>query len=331
MEQRMSKNNDIDRGNTVSLLHFSQRAHERFPDLIDYYRQLPSSGYSIYQLTDVLTMNDKNINDVKLSDLTIPAKDYYWPWMHVPTADGKGKMVKLKNSRDDLESRQAEAPVPEDRRNEQVVVMQLELNDCFVLFFSKSEKYSKEDLDSKYPGTYYHYNSGTCPMNWLQSLSKVITVDKETGAIDDDPHGLFRLVGVVGTDELSMSMAYQGTPSKLTPTDKFDYAALTKDLNQDKAKIKLLGTLMNCKNPGEEHVDMIHKLFLDLINSTRSLFQVINACNEDSLLLNVTILNRGLEYQLSSGDKVFEFTAKDKEELSFIESVGEFIGGGCIY
>ncbi len=74
-----------------------------------------------------------------------------------------------------------------------------------------------------------------------------------------------------------------------------------------------------------------HEKFPDLINSTRSLFQVINACNEDSLLLNVTILNRGLEYQLSSGDKVFEFTAKDKEELSFIESVGEFIGGGCIY
>lgn len=68
-----------------------------------------------------------------------------------------------------------------------------------------------------------------------------------------------------------------------------------------------------------------HERFPDL------LFQVINACNEDSLLLNVTILNRGLEYQLSSGDKVFEFTAKDKEELSFLESVSEFIGGGCVY
>ena len=76
MEQLMSEDNkDIGRGNTVSLLHFTQRAHERFLDLIDYYRQLPSSGYSIYQLTDVLTMNDKNINDVKLSDLTIPAKE----------------------------------------------------------------------------------------------------------------------------------------------------------------------------------------------------------------------------------------------------------------
>lgn len=329
MEQRMSKNNDIGRGNTVSLLHFSQRAHERFPDLIDYYRQLPSSGYSIYQLTDVLTMNDKNINNVKLSDLTIPAKDYYWPWMHVPTADGKGKMVKLKNSRDDLESRQAEAPVPDDRKNEQVVVMQLELDDCFVLFFSKSEKYSKETLDSKYPGSYYHYNSGTCPMNWLQSLSKVITVDKETGVIDDDPHGLFRLVGVIGTDELSMSMAYQGTPSKLTPTDEFDYTALTKDLNQDKSKINLLQTLMNSQNPGDQQIAIIQRLFIDLINSTRSLFQLINACNNQDLLLNVTVSESG--YTLISGSRAFNFDSKDKEELSFIESVGEFIGGGCIY
>ena len=325
----MSKNNDIGRGNTVSLLHFSQRAHERFPDLIDYYRQLPSSGYSIYQLTDVLTMNDKNINNVKLSDLTIPAKDYYWPWMHVPTADGKGKMVKLKNSRDDLESRQAEAPVPDDRKNEQVVVMQLELDDCFVLFFSKSEKYSKETLDSKYPGSYYHYNSGTCPMNWLQSLSKVITVDKETGVIDDDPHGLFRLVGVIGTDELSMSMAYQGTPSKLTPTDEFDYTALTKDLNQDKSKINLLQTLMNSQNPGDQQIAIIQRLFIDLINSTRSLFQLINACNNQDLLLNVTVSESG--YTLISGSRAFNFDSKDKEELSFIESVGEFIGGGCIY
>lgn len=330
MEQLMNEDNkDIGRGNTVSLLHFTQRAHERFPDLIDYYRQLPSSGYSIYQLTDVLTMNDKNINNVKLSDLTIPPKDYYWAWMSIPTSDGEKKMVKLKNSRDDLEERQSQAPVPDDRKNEQVVVMQLELDDCFVLFFSKSEKYSKETLDSKYPGSYYHYNSGTCPMNWLQSLSKVITVDKETGVIDDDPHGLFRLVGVIGTDELSMSMAYQGTPSKLTPTDEFDYTALTKDLNQDKSKINLIQTLMNSQNPGDPQIAIIQRLFIDLINSTRSLFQLINACNNQDLLLNVTVSESG--YTLISGSRAFNFDSKDKEELSFIESVGEFIGGGCIY
>lgn len=103
---------DIVRGNTISLLHFSQRVHERFPDLIDYYSQLPSSGYSIYQLTDVLTMNNKNINNTKLSDLTIPAKDYYWPWMSIPTASAEKKMVKLRNSRDDLEERLEDIEYP---------------------------------------------------------------------------------------------------------------------------------------------------------------------------------------------------------------------------
>lgn len=33
----------------------------------------------------------------------------------------------------------------------------------------------------------YHYEEGTCPINWMRNIVEVI--DPETG--DDDPHGLF--------------------------------------------------------------------------------------------------------------------------------------------
>lgn len=78
-------------------------------------------------------------------------------------------------------------------KRKEIVVMELPLPEGErLLFFVEKDIYDHQDLTVKgNSGQFYYYNSGTCPINWLRGVKRVVHVTNN-GEVDADPHGVFR-------------------------------------------------------------------------------------------------------------------------------------------
>jgi len=165
----------------------------------------------------------------------------------------------------------------------EVVVMELALaNGEKLLFFVNKPLYDHQDITEKGTGgNFYYYNSGTCPINWLDDVAQIACVDK-SGHVEMDPHGIFSLTTTL-VPEID-------APKDCMDRDDFYLDIALKYLAKENEAIEFITQVKN-----NASVDVIAKAWGIIAYDRQALMSLSKYIFEEDIVLEITLVGSGYE------------------------------------
>lgn len=219
----------------------------------------------------------------------------------------------------------AKPPVKQEKATEykdKVLVMSLETDDEVTFFFSKQKQYDHDKGDaSSRESAFYLWNSHQCPTNWIQDVFKVIVLDKQTGELNNDPHGHFRYVTSFYEGEMTKETYTDGN-NKQQVGENWDADVMVQVIIHAAKDVARFFTLLN--ESGEELETLAPKIkeaWLKVMNNPHAMAELSRSIMEDGDYMDLAVVEGKREYVIDGIAGAFAFFPDDDAQWARIEEI----------